>query len=92
MTTYETILVDKDERVGTITLNRPNALNALNSQLMVELGQALKAFDADPAIGCMILTGSEGPCGVGGKDDPEYTVIIMPMKIVEDASYNEEEV
>ena len=40
----------------------------------------------------MILTGSEGPCGITGKDDPEYTVIIMPMKIVEDAYYNEEEV
>ena len=40
----------------------------------------------------MILTGSEGPCGIIGKDDPEYTVIIMPMKIVEDAYYNEEEV
>ena len=40
----------------------------------------------------MILTGSEGPCGVTGKNDPEYKVIIMPMKIVEDAYYNEEEV
>ncbi len=40
----------------------------------------------------MVLTGSEGPCGITGKDDPEYTVIIMPMKIVEDSYYNEEEV
>ena len=40
----------------------------------------------------MVLTGSEGPCGITGKDDAEYTVIIMPMKIVEDAYYNEEEV
>ena len=40
----------------------------------------------------MVLTGSEGPCGVTGKEDPEYTVIIMPMKIVEDSYYNEEEV
>ena len=40
----------------------------------------------------MMLTGAEGPCGVRGADDPDYTVIIMPMKIVEDAYYNEEEV
>ena len=51
--------------MGVITLNRPKQLNALNSQLMVELGQALKAFDADPAIGCMILTGSEKSFAAG---------------------------
>ena len=46
-------------KVGIITLNRPKQLNALNDQLMDELGAALKAFDADPAIGCMIITGNE---------------------------------
>ena len=52
-------------QVGVITLNRPKQLNALNSQLMVELGQALKAFDADPAIGCMVITGSEKSFAAG---------------------------
>jgi enoyl-CoA hydratase len=53
------------EKVGVITLNRPKQLNALNSELMVELGDALKAFEADPAIGCIILTGSEKAFAAG---------------------------
>ena len=40
----------------------------------------------------LTLTGSEGPCGLTGSDDSEYTVIIMPMKIVEETYYSEEEV
>ena len=52
-------------KVGVITLNRPKQLNALNNQLMDELGQAMKAFDADEAIGCMILTGSEKAFAAG---------------------------
>jgi enoyl-CoA hydratase len=64
--TYELINVTTEaSKVGVITLNRPKQLNALNSQLMVELGQALKAFDADPAIGCMIITGSEKAFAAG---------------------------
>ena len=63
---YELIQVTTEAgKVGVITLNRPKQLNALNSQLMVELGQALKAFDADPAIGCMIITGSEKAFAAG---------------------------
>ena len=53
------------ERVGVITLNRPKQLNALNDQLINELGDALKAFDADPALGCMVLTGSEKAFAAG---------------------------
>ncbi len=53
------------DKVGIVTLNRPKQLNALNGQLMVELGQALKAFDADPAIGCMVITGSEKAFAAG---------------------------
>ncbi|WP_114970061.1 enoyl-CoA hydratase [Rhodoferax ferrireducens] len=53
------------DKVGIITLNRPKQLNALNDQLMTELGAALKAFDADPAIGCMIITGSEKAFAAG---------------------------
>jgi enoyl-CoA hydratase len=52
-------------KVGVVTLNRPKQLNALNDQLMDELGAALKAFDADPAIGCMIITGSEKAFAAG---------------------------
>ena len=53
------------EKVAVLTLNRPKALNALNEQLMIELGQALKAHDADPAIGCIIITGSEKAFAAG---------------------------
>jgi len=52
-------------KVGVITLNRPKQLNALNGELMDELGAALKAFDADAAIGCMIITGSEKAFAAG---------------------------
>ena len=63
---YEFITVRTEgEKVGVITLNRPKQLNALNAQLMIELGQALKAFDADQAIGCMIITGSEKAFAAG---------------------------
>ena len=63
---YELINVRTEaDKVGIITLNRPKQLNALNDQLMTELGTALKAFDADPAIGCMIITGSEKAFAAG---------------------------
>src|ERR1043165_3585986 len=52
-------------KVGVVTLNRPQQLNALNDGLMDELGQALRAFDADPAIGCIIVTGSEKAFAAG---------------------------
>ena len=52
-------------KVGIITLNRPKQLNALNNALMDELGAALKAFDADPAIGCTIITGNEKAFAAG---------------------------
>ena len=64
--TYELIqLRTEGDKVGVITLNRPKQLNALNDQLMNELGTALKAFDADPAIGCMGITGSEKAFAAG---------------------------
>ncbi len=63
---YETIEVRVEaEKVGVITLNRPKQLNALNDQLMNELGAALKEFDADANIGCMIVTGSEKAFAAG---------------------------
>ena len=52
-------------KVGIVTLNRPKQLNALSGELMRELGTALKAFDADAAIGCIIITGSEKAFAAG---------------------------
>ena len=64
--TYENIQVRVEaEQVGVITLHRPKALNALNAPLMDELGQALKAFDADESIGCIVITGSEKAFAAG---------------------------
>jgi len=62
---YQTILVETRGRVGLITLNRPKALNALNDQLMDELGRAVLAFDADDGIGAMVITGSEKAFAAG---------------------------
>ncbi|MEM6850091.1 MAG: enoyl-CoA hydratase [Pseudomonadota bacterium] len=55
---YETLLVEIDEKVGIVTLNRPEARNALSDLLMTELTAALKALDENPAVGCIVLTGS----------------------------------
>ena len=64
--TYEMIQTRIDaDKVGVITLNRPKQLNALNEQLMTELGSALKEFDNNPAIGCMIVTGNEKAFAAG---------------------------
>ncbi len=63
---YEMIEVRTEAgTVGIVTLNRPKQLNALNDQLMDELDAALKAFDADAAIGCIIITGSEKAFAAG---------------------------
>jgi len=59
MSAYETIIVETRDRVGLLRLNRPRAFNALNSQLMAELTDALAALDADEAIGAVVITGSE---------------------------------
>ncbi len=55
--TYENIAVETRGEVGLVTLSRPKHLNALNDALMDELGQALSAFDGDPGIGCIVITG-----------------------------------
>ena len=62
---YETIIVEQKGRVGCITLNRPAALNALNSRLMRELVAAAEAFDRSPETGCILLTGSEKAFAAG---------------------------
>lgn len=63
--THTSILVETRGRVGLITLNRPQALNALNRQLMTELMNALEAFDRDDAVGAMVITGNEKAFAAG---------------------------
>jgi enoyl-CoA hydratase len=65
MTDYETILVETRGRVGWITLNRPEALNALNTQVMKDIVAAATAFDADEGIGAIVVTGSERAFAAG---------------------------
>lgn len=62
---FENILVTTHGKVGLITLNRPKALNALNDALVDEVGQALDGFEADEAIGCIVITGSEKAFAAG---------------------------
>jgi len=62
---YATIIVTREGRVGVITLNRPKAMNALNSQLVGELCEVLNVFDKDPDIGCIVITGGEKAFAAG---------------------------
>jgi enoyl-CoA hydratase len=75
---YENILVETRGRVGVVRLNRPQALNALCAALVRELGQALDAFEADPAIGCIVMTGSDRAFAAGAD-----------IKEMKDRSYND---
>ncbi|MEK7875282.1 MAG: enoyl-CoA hydratase-related protein, partial [Pseudomonadota bacterium] len=63
--TYNSILTETRGRVGVITLNRPTVLNALNDELVDELGAALAFFDADEDIGAIVLTGSDKAFAAG---------------------------
>jgi enoyl-CoA hydratase len=62
---YENVVVETHGKVGLIRLNRPQALNALNSALIAEVEKAVAAFEADTDIGCMVLTGSEKAFAAG---------------------------
>ncbi|MEM7638265.1 MAG: enoyl-CoA hydratase-related protein, partial [Pseudomonadota bacterium] len=62
---YETLLTEVDGEVAVITLNRPDAMNAFNNQLMDELTAALDRFDEDPEIGCIVITGSKKAFAAG---------------------------
>jgi enoyl-CoA hydratase len=62
---HQNIIVETKGRVGLIRLNRPNALNALNSAMMVEIAAAVDAFEADAGIGCLVVTGSEKAFAAG---------------------------
>lgn len=63
--TYANISVETRDAVGLVTLNRPDALNALNSALIDELNQALDVFEADSSIGAIVITGSEKAFAAG---------------------------
>ncbi|MHC9292163.1 enoyl-CoA hydratase [Mycobacterium sp. LTG2003] len=65
MSDFETILVTRTGRVATITLNRPKALNALNSQVMTEVTTAAAELDKDPDVGAIIVTGNEKAFAAG---------------------------
>jgi enoyl-CoA hydratase len=65
VTAYQNIKTETKGRVGIIRLDRPKALNALCAELVRELGQALDAFEADPGIGCVVLTGSDKAFAAG---------------------------
>ncbi len=62
---FENIIVETRGKVGLITLNRPKAMNALNDRLIDELGAALDGFEADAAVGCIVITGSEKAFAAG---------------------------
>ncbi|WP_137885696.1 enoyl-CoA hydratase [Pseudomonas sp. 2FE] len=80
---YETILLDVQERVGLITLNRPQALNALNGQLIAELNLALDRLESDPNIGCMVITGSPKAFAAGA-DIKEMAELCYPQIYLDD--------
>ncbi len=81
--TYANILVRSEGPVGIITRNRPQALNALNSALMDEVSAAIDAFEADAAIRCLIITGSEKAFAAGA-DILEMAPKTFPEVYVED--------
>src|SRR5438034_5170173 len=73
MSNYQNILVDRNERVGIVTLNRPKELNALNLQLVSELADALQAFDKDEEIRCIVITGAGDRAFAAGADIKEMS-------------------
>ena len=62
---YQNIIVETRGKVGLITLDRPKAMNALNDRLIDEISAALEGFEADPNIGCMVITGSDKAFAAG---------------------------
>ena len=79
MSSYTTILSETHEGVGLIRIDRPKALNALNSTLMTELNEALKAFDADDMVGAIVITGNERAFAAGAdiKEMAEASAVDM---------------
>jgi enoyl-CoA hydratase len=82
-TQYHYILVSQEGRVGAVQLNRPDALNALSPELMQELVEALEAFDANDAIGCMVLTGGEKVFAAGADIKKMASASAMDMLLID---------
>ncbi|MDF2997025.1 MAG: Enoyl-CoA hydratase/isomerase [Xanthobacteraceae bacterium] len=80
---YDNIIVETNSRVGIVTLNRPKALNALNSALIAELNRALDGFEADSGIGCIVLAGSERAFAAGA-DVKEMQPLAFPATYLDD--------
>jgi enoyl-CoA hydratase len=80
---YETLLVETRGKVGLVTLNRPQALNALNSTLVRELNAVLDGFEADRGIGCVVITGSEKAFAAGA-DVKEMQALSFPETYLDD--------
>jgi len=83
MATYETLIVETRGKVGLVTLNRPKALNALNSQLVAELNTVLDGFERNAGIGCIVITGSEKAFAAGA-DIMEMKDKTYPESYLED--------
>src|SRR5437773_2603973 len=79
---YEHILVDIEDGVGIITLNRPEKLNAMNRRLVSEMHEAVGRLDADDAVGCIVLTGAGRAFSAGGD---------IHEQLEDDARYSDEE-
>src|SRR6202165_4267227 len=73
MSHYQSLLVDRDERIGIVTLNRPKELNALNFQLVSELANALEELDRDEEIRCRVITGAGEKAFAAGADVKEMS-------------------
>ncbi|MDF2811878.1 MAG: enoyl-CoA hydratase [Microvirga sp.] len=80
---YDTIIVETRGMVGLVTLNRPQALNALNSTLLTEVNRALDEFEADRNVGCIVITGSEKAFAAGA-DIKEMSELSYPDTYVDD--------
>lgn len=80
---FETLLLEIHERVGLITLNRPKSLNAINTQVIAELNLALDHLEKDPAIGCMVITGSTKAFAAGA-DIKEMAEFTYPQVFLDD--------
>ena len=80
---WETILLEKKNGVGLITLNRPKALNALNTELISEVNQVLDQLEKDPEIGCIVLAGSEKAFAAGA-DIKEMAELNFPNTYFDD--------
>ena len=83
---YEFVLAETDGPIGIVTINRPAVLNALNPGTIAELTEALEGFDADEAVGCMILTGSERAFAAGA--DITQMVDAGPVEVLRDDNFS----